>query len=94
VELVVIKTLELLDKILPRKLGQEDFRINDMQLQKKWKYARDFGIPENWNTHNAQLFRKELTGFVQENPEVIKEEISYNNQPHMIYFDPCTSYRC
>lgn len=81
----------MLDKILPRKLRQEDFSINDVQLQKKWKHARDFGIPENWNTNNAQLFRAALTRFVQENSEVIKAEISYINQPHIIYFDPCTN---
>jgi hypothetical protein len=75
--------------MLPQKLGQEDFTINDVQLQKKWKHARDFGISENWNTANARLFREALTKFIQENPEVIKEQISYNNQPHIMYFDPC-----
>jgi hypothetical protein len=61
-----------------------------VQLQKKWKHARDFGIPENWNTNNTRQFRAALIRFVQENPEVIKAEITYNNQPHIIYFDPCT----
>jgi hypothetical protein len=63
--------------------------IDNKQLQKKYKHARDFEISGNYNKENAQLYKEKIIQHMQE-PSTQRIEGTYKKSEVTHYFNPET----
>ncbi|HLO50375.1 MAG TPA: colicin D domain-containing protein [Kamptonema sp.] len=64
--------------------------ISELQIQKKFKHAGDFGILGNYNLQTAATFAAAIQAHVQK-PGVQEIAGTYRSQPVKHYFDPLTN---
>ena len=66
-----------------------DCTIGNIQIQKKYKHATDFGISGNYNQENAQLFKDKIIEHMKK-PSTQIIEGTFKNIEVTHYFDPET----
>lgn len=64
--------------------------FDSLQLQKKFKHAKDFGIKVDYNPVNAKIFEQTLKNHVAK-PNIKKINGLYRNQEMTFYFEPGTN---
>ena len=62
--------------------------FDDIQIQKKFKHAIDFGINGNFDSNNSQLFKNSIQSFVNSNTKIIGGK--YRGQLADIHFNYTT----
>jgi len=64
--------------------------LENRSLQHEFsKHAKDFGIEGNWNTKNAEIFKKKIIDHVN-NEYTIKINSSYRGVKTKLYYNPNT----
>jgi hypothetical protein len=63
--------------------------FSDIQLQKKYKHAEDFGLPKNFNSQNAKAFQNAINNHIGSG-KTVKIEGTYRGDPVTHYLDPTT----
>ena len=74
-------------KDVAKKVKKKPIKISDKQIQKKYKHAKDFGLPKNYNKQNAEKFKEKIQNHVKDKNTKIIDGIYHGKKVRHHYND-------
>ncbi|MBK8810079.1 MAG: hypothetical protein IPN69_05030 [Acidobacteria bacterium] len=68
--------------------GPEEIRFTNLQLQTKFKHAKDFGITKNYSKAALAEWKLILLDHLNADATVRYENVNYRKVAHTVYFNP------